>query len=264
MELRGKGCWRERGGVFESVVRAGRGSAACVPGKEGRRQEGTKEGSGWWFLSVLKGSGVNQCKQQRQSCVVPLTSLVYLWGLGFFLLLTSLLSLFPFSLPAFIFLPASSKSPRWFNTSLSAFDLLSEGRFVRARAVSFAVALCFPWTRLAACGCFFFILHSWCVSLPLQDEREAQGEPGKVDKDQIRKEEGPAETPAGAGVRRTVGHVLAQFSTIQLHSQLPCRCLSWDTGARLRQQRKQDETLAWDLGAEVWASCFSTDLFVVS
>lgn len=89
------------------------------------------------------GSDVYQSTRQRHSCAVPLTSLVYLWSLGFFLPLTSLLSLFPFSLPAFIFLPASSKSPRWFNASLSAFDLLSEGRFGRARAVSFAVAICF-------------------------------------------------------------------------------------------------------------------------
>lgn len=83
----------------------GREVQCCMcPREWGRRQEGTKEGSGWWFLSVQKGSNVNQSKHQRQSCVVPLTSLVYLWGFGFFfLLLTSLFSLFPFSLPAFIF-----------------------------------------------------------------------------------------------------------------------------------------------------------------
>lgn len=142
--------------------------------------------------------------------VLSLWLLWFTFGVwDFFLLLTSLLSLFPFSLPAFIFLPASSKSPRWFNASLSAFDLLSEGRFVRARAVSFAVAVCFPWTHSAACGCFFSILHSWCVSLPLQDETEAKGEPGKVDQEQVRKEEGSAERPAGIDVRRVVGNVLA-------------------------------------------------------
>lgn len=64
------------------------------------------------------------------------------FGIIFFPL-TSLLSFFSFSLSAFLFLPASSKSPRWFNASLSAFDSLSEARFVRARAVCFAVAVCF-------------------------------------------------------------------------------------------------------------------------
>lgn len=258
MELSGKGGWRE--GVFERVVKAGRYSAACVPRNGGRRQEGAKEGSGWWFLSVQKGSDVNQSKHQRQSCVVPLTSLVYLWGLGFFLLLTSLLSPFPFSLPAFIFLPASSKSPRWFNASLSAFDLLSEGRFVRARAFP----LLWLWTHSAAPGCFFSVLNSWCVSLPLQDEREAKREPGKGDKEQVRKKEGSAERPAGIAVRRVVSNMLAQFSSMQLHSQLPCKCLSWDRGARLRPQRKQDEILPWDLGTEVWTSYFYIGLFVLS
>lgn len=89
--------------------------------------------------------------------------------------------------------------------------------------------------------------------MPSQDEREAKREPGKVDKEQVRKEEGSAERDAGMGVRRIVGNVLVQFSSIQLHSQLPCRLLSWDTGARFRPWRKQDETLAWDLGAELFA-----------
>lgn len=83
--------------------------------------------------------------------------------------------------------------------------------------------------------------------MPLHDEREAKREPGKVDKEQVRKEEGSAERPAGIGVRRVVGNVLFQFSTIQLHSQLPCRCLSWDKGAI----EEEDETLAWDLGTEL-------------
>lgn len=72
-----------------------------------------------------------------------------------------------------------------------------------------------------------------------------------MDKEQVREEEGSAERPGGIGVRRGMGDVLAQFSSIQLHSQLPCRCLSWDIGARLRPWRKQDEILTWDLGAGV-------------
>lgn len=44
--MRGRGCWRARGGVFERMVKAGRDSAACVPENGGRRQERSKEGSG--------------------------------------------------------------------------------------------------------------------------------------------------------------------------------------------------------------------------
>lgn len=98
------------------------------------------------------GSDVNQSKHQKNSCIiVPLTFLASLWGLGilFSFYLTLFLFFFPlFSLTwcvgfYFIFLQASSKSPTWFNVSLSAFDSLSEARFVRARAVCFTVVVCF-------------------------------------------------------------------------------------------------------------------------
>lgn len=89
----------------------------------------------------------NQNKYPKYSSVFSLTiiSLPCLWSLGyFFSYLIPFLFLFSFAFPStFLFLPASFKSLRCFNASLSAFDSLSEARFVRARAVCFAAAVCF-------------------------------------------------------------------------------------------------------------------------
>lgn len=160
MELRGKGRWRKRGkGGKGCLKESGKAREAwcCEHLEEWGKETGGEWGEGIpvWSLRCYIGSDVSQSKHQKHSCVIPLTSLAYLWGLGFFFLLNSLLSFFSFSLSAFLFLPISSKSPRWFNASLTAFDSLFEARFVRARAVSFAVAVCFQWASSAACGYSF-------------------------------------------------------------------------------------------------------------
>lgn len=119
----------------------------CKHLKEWRKETGGEWGGGIgvWSLRCYVGSDVYQSKHQNHSCVVPLTSLAYLWVWDFCFFFSSylILFLFSFSLSAFLFLPISSKSPRWFNASLTAFDSLFEARCVRARAVSFAVAVCF-------------------------------------------------------------------------------------------------------------------------
>lgn len=50
-------------------------------------------------------------------------------------------------------------------------------------------------------------------------------------------------------MRRVVGNVLAHGCSRYIHSYLAGLSESWNVGATLRLQTREDETLVWDLGA---------------
>lgn len=80
-------------------------------GKETGGNKSGKWGGGGQSLRGCMGSDVYQSKHQRHNCVVPLTTLAYLWGLGLsFFLLPHSFPFFPFLFQLFFFCQQAPKA----------------------------------------------------------------------------------------------------------------------------------------------------------